>query len=177
MILNKSVTFLLTCSSHISPKISQITFKPCSLPCLYKIMPSHLVFGVTPVFIYPKLNTICRIPQMKNQYLWKHVFHRHDTDSIFRFLLPDRISTRQLLHYSSIKCYPLPKMSIITQMCIDSKTCISATCSYVTGTAPPVAVTLVNVACLSVIHRNISLSQTEYHGTLLEFCSKELISV
>lgn len=53
-------------------------------------------------------------------------------------------------------------------MCIDSKTCTSATWSDVTRIALPVAVTLVNVACLSVMHRNMSLSQMKYHGTLLE---------
>lgn len=45
------------------------------------------------------------------------------------------------------------------------------------GMALPVAVTLVNVACLSVIHRNTSLSQIQYHGTLLDSCSEGLISV
>ena len=58
-------------------------------------------------------------------------------------------------------------MSIKTLMCIDSKTCISATCSDATGFALSVTVTLVNAACLSVIHRDMSLSQTEHHGTLL----------
>ena len=59
-------------------------------------------------------------------------------------------------------------MSPETQMCIDSEACTSATRSDVTAMALAVAVMLVNVACLSVIHRNMPLSQVKYHGTLLE---------
>lgn len=117
-----------------------------------------------------KWNCICRIPKMKNQYLWRHVFHCYDTDSIWSFsstflteFLPGNCFTIALWRH-----HPLSKIFIKTLMCLDNKTSTSATCRNVSGIALLVAVMLVKAACLSVIHRNMSLSQIQYHGTLLE---------
>lgn len=84
----------------------------------------------------------------------------------FRFFLPERISTRKL-HYEGITHRPA---FLLKHTCLDSKTSIktSATCRNMSGIALLVAATLVNAACLSVIQRNMSLSQIQYHGTLCE---------
>lgn len=57
-----------------SPKISSTSLKPRSFPLSLWDYALSSVFAVHSMFIHPRLNCVCGIPQMRNQYLWKHVF-------------------------------------------------------------------------------------------------------